>query len=536
MPSVPRWRRPVVLRVVLAIALLTGAGGFAALQAARAAEPLEGNQLSAQDVRILVSAASSCAALTPARLAGQIMVASNFGNQPVAEMRGNGATGVAALTPEQWQKNVPWPGAVPNDREAAITALAHLMCRLVGQSRAVKIAEDPWRVALAAYRLGMDQVITAGGIPDGAKDYADTVERYANWYAVQPALGGAPAAPASLAAYPSGGPVVRVPDPYVKAVVAAGKICTGMPATRIAAQIMVTSGFDPGRLGPAGEQGIAQFLPKVWAANVKSPASKSPWDPAVAIPALVRTMCKLIKQAGGQYPAALAAFTRGEPTAPAGTLAEAVAKAEGEYAKDTRLRPPRTPAPTGSATPKPDKTKASAKPTRDNQPAIKAADSAGRAYGPYFILNLATKMCFDLPGYGPGTRDGPVNQAPCNKTGDDNEEWTFEPRAVDGKGYQLYWIRNADDGFCLDPPGNSTVSSGTELGETGCYDQDNQYFRLEPKKTSGGFKYYWLRNTVADMCVDVPGVGSGGADARLALVPCQSNDDHEWALVEKSEW
>ena len=37
-------------------------------------------------------------------------------------------------------------------------------------------------------------------------------------------------------------------------------------------------------------------------------------------------------------------------------------------------------------------------------------------------------------------------------------------------------------------------------------------------------------------CIDVPGPGTGGPEARLALVPCMANDDHEWALVEKSEW
>lgn len=531
---VPRLSRPVAIGVVLTLAVLTGAGGFVARQAARATEPLQGDRLSASDVRILVNAATSCTALTPARLAGQVMVASNFGNQPVAEMRGNGAVGVAALTPAQWQQNVPWPGAEPTDREAAITALARLMCRLVGQARAVNLAEDPWRVALAAYRLDMGQVIMAGGIPDGAKDYVNTVERYANWYALQPVFAG-PAAPAPTASH-SAGRVVPVPEAYLKAVVAAGKVCAEMPPARVAAQLMVTSGFDPGRLGPAGEQGIAQFQPAVWTANVPSAASKSPWDPTMAIPALGRTMCKLIERAGGQYAPALAVFTRGDESAPVTALAESVAKAEAEYAKDARLRAPKIPA-SPSNSPKPEKTASKpSTPERDNQPAVKAADAYAGSYGPYFILNLATKMCVDVPGRGPGDRDGPVNQYKCAKTGTDNQEWNFVPRAVDGQGYQLYWIRNIDDGYCIDPPGLEKVASGTPLNETGCFDRDNQYFRLEPKKTSGGFMYYWLRNTASDMCLDVPGKGTGGADARLALVPCKSNDDHEWALVEKSEW
>jgi hypothetical protein len=531
--SVRRPTRPVLLGIGLALAVLLGAGGFVARQAAHAAEPLRGNQLSAADVRILAAAASSCTALTPARLAGQIMVASNFGDRPVAGMRDGGAAGVAALTPVQWQQNVPWPGAAPTDRDAAMTALAHLMCRLVGQARAVRIQADPWLVALAAYRLGMDKVVAAGGIPDDAKDYVNTVDRYADWYVLQPALGGGSAAPAAIASYTPGGAVVPVPDQYVNAVVAAGTVCPEIPPTLIAAQIMVTSGFDPGKLGAAGEQGIAQFLPDVWTEHVHEAATRSPWDPLVAVPALGLTMCALIKQAGGQYAPALAAFARGNQATPVTTMADSVTKAQAEYAKDTRLQAPKAP----SASPKPPKPKPKpSAPARTNQPAVKAADATGQGYGPYFILDLVTKQCVDLPGDGPGPRDGPVNQFPCDKTVDDNQEWTFEPRGADSQGYQLYWIRNADDGFCLDPPGIGTVASGSPLDETGCFDQDNQYFRLEPKTTAGGFAYYWLRNTVADMCLDVPGKGDGGPNAQLDLVPCLSHDDHEWALVEKAEW
>jgi hypothetical protein len=534
MVAMPRPARPVVLGIALALVILTGAGGFAARQKANAAEPLEGNQLAAADVRSLVGAAAACTVLTPARLAGQVMVASHFGSRPVPEMRDGGATGVAALTPAQWQDNTPWPGAQPTDRDAAITALAHLMCRLVGQARAVRIDEDPWRVALAAHRLGVDQVIAAGGIPDGAKDYVETVERYATWYALQPSLGGSPASPTPTPGYRPGAAVVPVPDAYVNVVVAAGNACAEMTPARIAAQLMVTSAFDPAKLGPAGEQGIAQFLPNVWAAQADPAIGRNPWDPAVAIPTLSRTMCALIKRAGGQYPVALAAFRHGGTATSSTAESDAVTKAEAEYAKDTRLVAPKT-----SASPKPTKPKASPKPTkppRDNQPAVKAADVSGTGYGPYFVLNLATKMCVDLPGGGEGTRDGPVNQSNCTKTGDDNQEWTFEPRAVDGEGYQLYWIRNTDDGYCIDPPGIQGVASGTEISETGCFDQDNQHFRLEPKKTVGGLVHYWLRNAVTGMCLDVPGEGNGPADVRLGLVPCLANDDHEWALVVKSEW
>ena len=499
MVRLPKVSRPVVLGVVLTLAVLAGAGGFAARHAANAAEPLEGGQLSARDVRVLIGAASSCTALTPARLAGLIMVTSNAA-----------AAGTGALTAAQWLENAPWSGAQPADREAAVTALAHLMCRLVAQARTVRIKDDPWRIALAAHRLGMDKVIEAGGIAGDAETFVETVEWYAGWYARQPVFGGYAVSPAPV------GPVVPVSDAYAEAVLAAGQLCANMSPARVAAQIMVTSGFEPAKLGPAGEQGIAQFRPQVWTAHVVSAASKSPWDPLVAIPALGRTMCALISKAGGKYDRALAAFTGVDEPAQVGGLAEAVTKAEAEYAKDIRLKPVMT-----------------ADPKRDNQPALTAAGVPGRSYGPYFILNLVTTMCVDLPG---NPVKGPVNQWHCVQDRDDDQEWTFEPRAVDGEGRPLYWIRNIDDGFCLDPPGTKEVPPAAQLSEAGCLDNDNQYFRLQPTRTAKGFQYYWLHNPVANMCVDVPGPGVGGVDAPLALYPCQENDDHDWALVEKSEW
>jgi hypothetical protein len=496
MVRLPKVSRPVVLGVVLTLAVLAGAGGFAARHAANAAEPLEGGQLSARDVRVLVGAASSCTALTPARLAGLTLVASNA------------ATGTGGLSPAQWEQNAPWSGAAPADREAAVNALAHLVCRLVAQARTVRIEEDPWRIALAAHRVGMDEVIKAGRIAGDAETYVETVEWYAGWYARQPVFGGEARSPATV------GALVPVPAVYAAAVVAAGQLCTEMPPARVAAQIMMTSGFEAGKLGPAGEQGIAQFLPQVWTAHVESAASKSPWDPVMAIPALARTMCALIKQAGGKYDRALAAFTRADEQAQVDGLAEAVTKAEAEYAKDVRLNP--------------------VKADRDNQPALEAAGASGRSYGPYFILNLATSMCVDLPGSGSG--NGQVLQWSCTKANDDNQEWTFEARAVDAENRPLYWIRNTKDGLCLTSVGTTGGPPVAELTEASCGDDAKQFFRLHPTKTAKGFQYYWLRNAAANRCVDVPGQGNGNAGERLILFPCEPNDDHDWALVQKSEW
>jgi Ricin-type beta-trefoil lectin domain-like len=531
----PRVSRPAALGAALAVVALIAAGGVLFVRnSAGAAEPLKGSRVSDADLRILATVARSCPMLTPARLAGQIQVASNFGDRPVPAMSAGGAAGVAALTPEVWKRWAPWPGATPADRPAGITALAHEMCQLAGQARVVKVHGDAWQMALAAHRGGMDAVVAAGGVPDGVREYVNTVTRYAAWYALQPQFG--PSTPAVGDFVDTA--VVRVPDPYVKAVVSAGKVCPEMPPARIAAQIMATSGFDPQRLGPTGEQGIAQFRPQIWRTYGPSAESRTPWDPADAIPALGETMCALVGKASGAYPAALALFTRGRGGEPVPALADAVAKDQAQYAKDTRLRTSSAPSPARShpsASATPSRKATLTDQVRANQPPVKNAGKA--SYGPYFIENYATRECADLPGNGPGAGGGVVHQYPCNKTGSDNQEFVFLARKTDGSGNELYLIKNAADNLCLDPPGNGTVTSGTSISEANCAENDNQYFRLELRFASSGFEYYRLHNTAAgDMCLDLPGRASAGPDAQLALVPCLPNDDHEWALVQRSEW
>jgi hypothetical protein len=536
MPELPKLSRPLTIGLAVGLAAAVAAGVLLVRTSADAAGAVHGSQVSDADLRILVAAAASCPTLTPARLAGQIKVASNFGDEPVKDMRAGGAAGVAALTPAVFGKWAPYPGAAISDRSAAITALAHDMCQLAGQARAVKASGDVWQVALAAYHEGMDTVVAAGGIPAAAKQYVSTVGRYADWYALQPQFG----MPAPAVGTFVGSSVVQVPDPYLKAVVAAGKVCAAMPPARVAAQIMATSGFDPKKLGPVGEQGIAQFPPLTWKTYGPKSGDATPWDATDAIKALGKAMCTLLGKESGAYPKALALFLRGDAGEPVTATADAVARDQTEYAKDTRLH--------ATATPTPGKSSPSATPSKSTpatttpsvlagRPPAKAADATKAGYGPFFIANHATKMCVDLPGNGAGTPGGPVLQNGCNKTAADNQQFEFVPFGADGSGNETYWIRNTSDDLCLDPPGFGTVDSGTVLSEATCNQSDNQYFRLEARFKAKGFQYYWLRDTQAgDFCLDVPGAGDGGLNARLDLVPCLSKDDHEWALVEKAQW
>jgi hypothetical protein len=536
MPDLFKLGRPVTIGLAVGLAAAVAAGVLLVRTSADAAGAVHGSQISDADLRILVAAAASCPTLTPARLAGQVRVASDFGDQPVKEMRAGGAAGVAALTPEVFQKWAPYPGAAVSDRSAAITALAHDMCELAGQARAVTASGDAWQLALAAYRGGMDTVVAAGGIPAPDKGYVDSVKRYADWYALQPQF--AMATPAVGTFVDTS--LVPVPDKFLKAVMAAGKVCTAMPPAKVAAQIMATSGFDPGKLGSAGEQGIAQFPPLTWKTYGPKSADATPWDATDAIKALGKAMCTLLGKESGAYPKALALFLRGNAGEPATAIADAVAKDQTEYAKDTRLHATATPAPSKtSPSPKPSKSPAgtTTSPAAAGRPPAKASAVTKATYGPFFLLNHATKMCVDLPGNGAGTPGGPVLQNGCDKTAADNQQFEFVPFGADSSGNETYWIRNTSDALCVDPPGFATVDSGTVLSEATCNQSDNQYFRLQARFKANGFQYYWLRDTQAgDFCLDVPGVGDGGQNAQLDLVPCVSNDDHEWALVEKSEW
>ncbi|WBB97211.1 MULTISPECIES: RICIN domain-containing protein [unclassified Solwaraspora] len=577
-----RFRNRAFMGVALGMVAMVTLTASLAPSPADAREPLPGTPITDADVRLLTEAAASCPTLTPARLAGQVMAASRFSATPVEAVQAVGGQGTAGLVPTVWQKWAPWDGARPADRPASITALAHHMCQLVGQLRVLELDGDKWLLALAAHRLGVEPVVEAGDVPVGAAEYVDTVERYAIWYASQPAFGGSGRAAAEATQPAVAQRITRaaplpVPDVYLELILAAGAVCPQMPPTRVAAQLMATSEFDPQRLGPTGEQGIAQFLPEMWVAYVRPSAEASPWTPAAAVPALGETMCALLEAVPGTgpdaYSLALAVFLRGDPTIRSladvpgvervVALAEQVGHFETEYGKDPRLAPSADPspsaapvaspttesersaeastAPTTAAPPRPSPpaTKPSTPAQTDSdQPPVRAKDADGtnRSYGPYFIHNLGTDRCIDIPGVGPGPRDGPVLQDLCYPHTPDNQEYAFVPRRVDSSGNQLYWIRSVTSQYCLDLPGKGSVAPTTPLNETGCYDDENQYWRLQPTVKSGDIQYYWVINTASNLCLDVPGYATGGIGLRLEVYECWPDDDHDWALIRKANW
>ena len=93
--------------------------------------------------------------------------------------------------------------------------------------------------------------------------------------------------------------VGSVPAPYMDFVVAAGKVCAGVSAPLVAAQIEQESGWDPNAKSPKGALGLSQFMPDTWAEigrDANGNGLTSPLDPADAIDAQARYDCQLLAQ------------------------------------------------------------------------------------------------------------------------------------------------------------------------------------------------------------------------------------------------
>jgi len=111
---------------------------------------------------------------------------------------------------------------------------------------------------------------------------------------------------------------VQVPSQYRALVLSAAERCPAIPAEILAAQIATESGWDPLAISGAGAQGIAQFMPGVWAEvgiDANSDGKTDIWDPQDAIPTAAQFNCqnrKLVKSvSGNRLKNTLAAYNAG---------------------------------------------------------------------------------------------------------------------------------------------------------------------------------------------------------------------------------
>lgn len=173
--------------------------------------------------------------------------------------------------------------------------------------------------------------------------------------------------------------------------------------------------------------------------------------------------------------------------------------------------------------------------TKAAKPSARALANAASSQTSVLLKNLTTGMCADVPGYGKGTTDGPVNQYPCNGTSGDNQLWNLETHKEAGsgpKGSVLFLIRNTKDGMCMDLPYYGAAASGTKITEYPCQatTSDNQYWWLDPRSDGT----YWIRNFVSGgMCLNVRGSATGGNDTPLDIGTCNDSttDEHHWSFV-----
>ncbi|AEW92794.1 MULTISPECIES: RICIN domain-containing protein [Streptomycetaceae] len=150
--------------------------------------------------------------------------------------------------------------------------------------------------------------------------------------------------------------------------------------------------------------------------------------------------------------------------------------------------------------------------------------------GHVLLKNAGTGLCADIPGFGSGSVNGPVNQYYCQPGDGDNQMWALQ--VVDAGhgpgGEKLFTIRNTKDSLCMDLPNYGANPAGTAVSEYPCAPTtgDNQLWYL----ASGDGGSYQIRNLAAHgLCLSVRGGAGAGHDARLIIDPCDSSaDDWTW--------
>jgi hypothetical protein len=143
------------------------------------------------------------------------------------------------------------------------------------------------------------------------------------------------------------------------------------------------------------------------------------------------------------------------------------------------------------------------------------------------LYNTRTGKCTDVPGFGAGVPEGPVNQYTCDGAAHDNQRWILRHEGKSPTWRARYSISNTADGLCMDLPDFGVVPPGTRVTEFECRNtQDNQLFFLV-RRPGGGL---WIVNLASSLCLDVDGFGTGGDDAPLTLWYCGDTDDHHWEL------
>lgn len=146
------------------------------------------------------------------------------------------------------------------------------------------------------------------------------------------------------------------------------------------------------------------------------------------------------------------------------------------------------------------------------------------------LKNTATHLCADLPDFGKGTVNGPVNQYPCTMGSADNQVWSLGALAgpKGPGGAHLFQIRNAKDELCMDLGEYGARPAGTKVIEYPCHPttKDNQLWFLSAVKGGG----HLIRNQASHgLCLGPTGRMKAGQNARLEIHTCGHGDVWAWS-------
>ncbi|PWI13047.1 hypothetical protein DI272_02030 [Streptomyces sp. Act143] len=231
-----------------------------------------------------------------------------------------------------------------------------------------------------------------------------------------------------------------------------------------------------------------------------------------------------------QVPHASESYATESPTPAASTSASPSSSKspEEKQAKDTHRAPvvkPQQATPTAGVSEKAEQKKATTVSATEKLRRQANAASSARSI---LVRNATTGLCADVPAFGNGKVDGPVNQYPCNGTAADNQLWNLEVAEAEGgpQGASLFLIRNSKDKFCMDLPYYGSAATGTNVTEYYCRaTADNQLWWLDPRSDGS----YWIRSYSSNnLCLGLEGGASAGNDAHLEIGGCGPAD--RWTI------
>ncbi|MET7951099.1 RICIN domain-containing protein [Micromonospora sp. NPDC005324] len=474
-------------------------------------EDLVGRPLSDAQMSAVLAAGHACPMLTSARVAGQLMAESGLATDATRAV--SGGSGLAGLNDSQWRRWVPWPDAQPTDPMAAVAALTHLMCQLGGEVRQAGVTGDPWRLALAGFRVGVPAVTEAGGVPDAASEYVRQAAGYASYYRGLPHFAEAGAAAFTAGAVPD---AVPLPDALVTPIARAGRRCPQVSAAAVAGQLMAVSGL---RTDSSG--GVVPL--RLW--QRYAPAKASPANAADVVGVLGAAMCQLAQELDGlpgdPYLLALAAWRSGEdtvrraggvPDAMTRSFLEQVRRYSDYYRLDSRLGGAPVPTPSASRTP-------------SGSPSGSPSATPGRPTAAPPSPSRKPAPPKPTPSRKPsGTMFAHERSGSCLDAGAATDLLASRIESCDPYRVSQRWnvrsdgtIRSARSGLCLDV-NDSGVTDGTLVQTATCNGAATQRWTLRDNAV--------ISVVNGGMCLDI-----GWDLATTAIWTCVYDDDQTWRPI-----